>query len=155
MKATLWARFRMFVDSHAAKIAVAVVVGGAIAMGAGLRWEATTRADAIEAEAKHRAVQIEAAAAERRDEVCEALDKGQRIDRALIATVLDGGNGGVPLLDVPAYQGLPPNVQLYVQQLAAGTPGAEPGDTLAERLAAFRDEFLGPDDLPAYCTPDQ
>lgn len=94
-----------------------------------------------------------AEALERRAEICEAFKKSQQTDRLLIDTVLqeDGGQG-IPLLDVPAYEGLPEDIKVYIRQIAEGVPpGPNDPPDLAERLAKFRDENLGRDDLPEFC----
>lgn len=150
MKARLWFRFHQFVDRHAAKIAVVLVVAGTSAGLAGVRWEAGQRADKDQATL----AAIDAAANDRRVQICDWARRSQRADRLLIATVLETPSTGIPLLDVPSYQSLPPAVQEYVREIAtAGDPPPE-GASLAERLATYRDENLGPDDLPTYCVAE-
>lgn len=90
---------------------------------------------------------------QRQAQICDSFVRGQATDRLLIDTVLQdsGGGGGVPLLDVASYNQLPPEVQKYVRDLAAASEPDDSGDPLAERLARFRDENLGADDVPAFC----
>lgn len=139
----LWAR------SRAARYSTVIVVVwmtaiSAVAIG-GVRWEIRERQDAVDA-----------AAVERRGQICDGFARLQRSDRLLIGVVLDepDNSGGIPLLDVASFRDLPPAVQTYVIDLAEATdppPTAEDPPTLAERLDAFRDENLGTDDLPEFC----
>lgn len=129
MRAALWFRVRSFSSRHANKIWLTIVVTGVVVALYGVRAEGTAR----------------------REQICETLENGQRVDRLLINTVLDTPGGGVPLLDVSSFQSLPAEVQTYVRELAAASapdPGAR---SLAARLESFRDENLGPDALPTYC----
>lgn len=146
MRARVWFRVRTFIDEHAAKITAALVVGGVAASLIGLRYESTERRErdriAIE--------QIQQSALTSRSETCEGLRSGQRTDRLLIDTVLETPAAGIPLLDVPTYTSLPPLIQQYLREISeGGDPGD--GETLAERLAAYKEEHLGSDDLPAFC----
>lgn len=131
MRASLWFRVRTFAGRHANKIWLTIVVTGVVVALFGVRAEGT----------------------ERREQICEALENGQRVDRLLINTVLDTPGGGIPLLDVESFRSLPPEVRTYVRDLATASapdPGAR---SLAARLESFRDENLGPDALPTYCQP--
>lgn len=146
MRAFLRWRVWEFAKRHAAVIAVVwvtVIAGVAVA---GVRWEASERDR-----------QDEVATLRARADLCDFARRSQRSDRLLIDTVLDDSDsGGVPLLDVESFNALPQSVQTYVRDLAAGGD-AEPeeGPSLAERLADFRDENLGTDDLPEFCrTPE-
>lgn len=130
MRARLWFRVRTFASRHANKIWLTIVVTGVVVALFGVRHEGEVR----------------------QDQICSALESGQRVDRALIDTVLDTeASGGVPLLDVASFAALPPEVQEYVRDLAAASapdPGAR---SLAQRLATFRETQLGPDAFPSYC----
>lgn len=133
MKAALWFRVRAFATRHANKIWLCIVVSGVTLALVGIRNEGT----------------------ERREQICDALTNGQRVDRLLIDTVLETPTRGIPLLDVESFGSLPPAVQTYVRDLAseASAPTPDAPASLAERLEAFRDENLGADDLPEYCRP--
>lgn len=130
MKARLWFRARTFTSRHANKIWLTIVVTGVVVALFGVRHEANVR----------------------EDQICSALESGQRVDRALIDTVLDGeGGGGVPLLDVDSFAALPLEVQDYVRDLATESAPDPDARSLAQRLMTFRETQLGPDALPVYC----
>lgn len=127
MRAALWYRIRVWVSLHANKLWLVIIVAGVVGAMAGSRWEAGNREQAI----------------------CDWAIHQQTIDRTLIDTVLQPAAGN-PILDVPSFTALPPEVQTYLRDIAAAPTGDT--DTLARRLQRFRDEHLGDDDLPAYCT---
>jgi hypothetical protein len=138
-----WLRTKGFAARHATVLVVLGMTAVSATALAGVRWEAGQREDAT-ARSDDRA----------RAQICTALESAQDTDRLLINTVLDDPDdgGGVPLLDVEAYNDLPPSVQQYVRELAAAqVPGPDDARSLAERLEAFRDEHLGRDDLPTFC----
>lgn len=90
----------------------------------------------------------------RRAEICLSFDDLQTVSRDLIDLVLDdgGGGGGVPLTAVPEFRALDPKTQAYLVALQTAAANSANPNALAERLATFRDDRLGPDDLPDFCT---
>ena len=130
MKARLWFRVRSFGSRHANKIWLTIVVTGVVVALFGVRHEGEVR----------------------QGQICAALESGQRVDRAMIDTVLDSDEGGgIPLLDVDSFTALPPEVQDYVRDLANESAPDPRVRSLAERLAVFRETQLGPGALPTYC----
>jgi hypothetical protein len=130
MRAALWFRVRTFASRHANKIWLGILAAGLTVALFGIRNEADVR----------------------RQQDCEALRNGQRVDRLLIDTVLDSSSGpGIPLLDIASFAALPPEVQTYVRDLAAASAPDPKAQSLAERLEMFRDEHLSPSVLPDYC----
>lgn len=90
---------------------------------------------------------------ERRAEVCVAFQQQQDVTRALIDSVLVAPSStGAALLAPESFAALPPESQTYLRELSELIPSETRGGSLAERLKSFRDEQLGSDDLPAYCT---
>lgn len=150
MKATLWARTRMFVDAHAAKIGLVLVVVVAAGAVAGVRWEARHRAEGIEAEAMERADAIQAAARERRVQICTEARHLRELVSELIDTAVEPTTGGVRFDEVPSFAAMPASVQQFLHDYAAAQAGGEAGPDLAERLRAFQETRLG--ELPAFCT---
>lgn len=138
MRLPLLRRGLRWMDRHlaVAVLLLALLVG--VGVPAAQWWEGRVRQD-----------RIDAAAVERRGQICDALRASQQTDRALIDTVLDT-EGGPSLLEPESFAALPPEVRTYIRELASQVPEG-PGQSLAERLTTFRDERLGLDDLPAFC----
>ena len=135
-------------------MAIAIVLVCAVGAGAvaGVRWEADQRAEDVRDEAEARAVDVEAAAAERRNQICEE----SRNLRALVGELIDtavSGEPGVSLLEPDSFRLLPSSVQQYLREYVALTAGQE-GDPpdLGERLREFQRTRLG--DLPEFCTEE-
>lgn len=88
----------------------------------------------------------------RRTEICTAFDDLQTVSRDLIGVALDGGDGPSPLTSVPSFRDLDPAVQAWVWEFLAEGAADSGNDTTADRLAEFRNERLGPDNLPEFCS---
>lgn len=144
-------RYRMrqlggWIGRHAQALTVLVVCAG-LAIGVVAFQAEQDRADDRDA----------AQARARRTEICDSFDDLQAVSRDLINVVLDpgtGGGGGLPLTSIPEFQQLDGDTQAYLVALSAAVIEARddnPND-LVERLATFRDDRLGPDDLPEFCS---
>lgn len=138
MKPSRRYRARMFVDRHAAKIALTVVVAASFAGMAGLRWEANQRQD-----------RIDAAAAERRDQICDEARNLRALVSELIDTAVGDDPEGLPLTTLDSFHALPVEVQNYLRDLAAAAAARPEGPSLAERLRLFQQTRLA--ELPEFC----
>lgn len=107
---------------------------------------------ALRAEQRDREQGLAVLGATNRSEICDAFLQQQAVTRALIDAVLQPSSGGIDLLEPETFNALPATVQAYLRDLAAPDPPDVDTGTLAQRLGTFRDEQLGPDDLPAFCT---
>lgn len=130
-------RVGAWIDRHASVLALAAALAVGVGSILGVRAEARIRAESD---------------AEQPEQICEAFRLQQRITMALIDAVLEPGAGELPLLSPESFSELPESVQAYLYELVNLTP--DTGSSLAERLARFRESYLGPDHLPAYCLTD-
>lgn len=134
-----WFRLRQFVNRHASKLALGLVVAATFAGMAGLRWEADQRQD-----------RIDGAAVERRSQICAEARNLRVLVSELIDTAVAGDDDGLPLTTLDSFHALPPEVQTYLRDLAAVAGDRSDSPGLAERLREFQRTRLA--ELPAFCT---
>lgn len=145
-----WDRFLSWRDRHAMTLAILLLTGVAALAIAGVRWEAGQRSDDVDQESKDRAAAVEAAAQERRDQICAESRNLRLLVSELIDTAVDdSGDGGLDLTAPRSFALLPASVQDYLLELAAQSSNGDEGPSLAERLTEFQETRL--DELPEFC----
>jgi hypothetical protein len=143
-------RARSWVDRHATAIAFVLLAAVAVGAVAGVRWEASARAEDVREEAVARTADLEVAATERRQQICAESRNLRALVGELIETAVSGDGGGVSLLAPASFGLLPAVVQQYLREYVALAASGDETPNLAARLREFQATRLA--DLPEFCT---